>query len=134
MGGKLLIHQINSGILQRVNDKYIMDAISCQSFSLATIRRINYCRMYLRVERLSDIVTNDGLRIQSRYFHGTKRNPFTNKEWPHQNCPSSRSWKEWRAALLTTLDANYRLLVLLNKWINIDSTPRLWYNTTRKKV
>ena len=35
---------------------------------------------------------------------------------------------------LTTLDDNHRLLVPLKKWINIDSTPRLWYNATRKKV
>ena len=70
MGGKLLIQQLDSGILQRINDKYIMDAIVMRNFSLSSLRRINYCRIYLRVERISDIATNDGLRIQSRYFLG----------------------------------------------------------------
>ena len=63
MGGKLLLHQFSSGILQRVNDQFIMDAIPINKIFLPTIRRINYCRLYLRVRRLSDIVTNDGLRV-----------------------------------------------------------------------
>ena len=84
--------------------------------------------MYLRVERLSDIATNDGLRIQSRYFYGTKRNPYTNKSWPNQKCPSMQSWKEWREAMMTFLDANKRLLVPLHKWLKIDCSPKLWFN------
>ena len=111
-----------------------MDAIVMCNFSLSSLRRINYCRMYLQVERISDIATNDGLQIQSRYFYGTKRNPYTNKVWPNQKCPSMQSWKEWRKAMMTLLDANKRLLVPLQKWVKIDSSPKLWLNATRSTV
>ena len=108
-----------------------MDTISLDKFSLPTIRRINYCGMYLRVERLSDIVTNYGLSIKPHYFNGTKRNLFSNKTWPHQNNPPQSSWKEYRVTFFTILDANHCLIVPLKKWIHIDCIPRLWYSSSQ---
>ena len=43
-------------------------------------------------------------------------------------------WKEWRKAILTLLDANKRLLVPLQQWVQIDSSPKLWFNAARRTV
>jgi hypothetical protein len=39
-------------------------------FSLSVLRLINYCRLYLQVETLSDILTINGYRIPKDAWNG----------------------------------------------------------------
>ena len=80
--GKLLIPTIPSGTYLQANDVYLMDAWDAEGLSLATLQKLNYCRIYLKVNRLSDIVTNDGQHIQVGYLNGRKVNQASIHEWP----------------------------------------------------
>ena len=60
MTGKLLLTELPSGTYLRVNEKYFMDAWDEEDLPIATLQILNYCRIYLKVTRLSDIVINDG--------------------------------------------------------------------------
>ena len=92
MTGKLLIRGLTSGNFQRINDKYIMDIWDKKHVSISTLKKLNMCRLYLRVARLSDIVTNNGKHIQDAYFNGTKINQYVSHDWPLQEQPSKPMW------------------------------------------
>ena len=78
MSGKLLLTDIKSRVLQRNNDEFLMDMFIRQYMNTSTLCQLNYCGMYLQVKRLSDIATNDGKRLQPRYYYGLQQNPYTN--------------------------------------------------------
>ena len=82
MTGKLLLKDLTSGTIKLSNDQFLMDAWDRANVSIRDLQRLNYCRMYLRVSTLSDIVNNDGLRFQERYLNGTTKNVYTNQVWP----------------------------------------------------
>ena len=60
MTGKIVIDGLHSGSLNRIHDKYLMDEWDKEGLSITTIRQLNMCRLYPRVNKLSDIATNNG--------------------------------------------------------------------------
>ena len=62
-----------------------MDSWDAQQLFLKTLYSLNLCRLYLRVQQLYDIVTNDGLKIQECYLSVTKINKFTHNNWNQQS-------------------------------------------------
>ena len=58
----IIIDECMSPTLQRLHDFVIMDFIqeSGKFFTDAELRRLNYCRLFLRAETVSDLVTVDG--------------------------------------------------------------------------
>ena len=120
MKGKLLLHQMDDSILQRENDAFLMDGFATMKYHTNTMRKLNHCRLYLKVERLSDIATNDGKKLQGRYINGSMRNPYTNKQWPIQQKPDAKTWKLWKHALETTFLAGNTLAKPLQRWIHED--------------
>ena len=91
--------------LARENDCNIMKKIIGNSrFTKDDIKIINKCRLYLQVFNLSDITTEDGLRIRDSDWNGVRKPQNTNSNitWPHWNRPSSTMWKTWQAALSKT--------------------------------
>ena len=125
MTGKLLITQLHSGTYQRTNDKYLMDAWDEEGLPTALLQILNYCRIYLKVTRLSDIATNDGKHIQAVYLHGTQINRITTHDWPRQQKPSNKAWKLWHKHLKQTFYRGTKLKQPLGKWQSIHSE----YNT-----
>ena len=98
------------------------------------LKRLNYCRMYLRVSRLSDITTNDGYTIQPGYYNGTQINPYTTQHWPRQQRPSDKVWKLWQGALNVAVGNNRRLKHPLRSWTKVDCSPTYWYHLTHQTV
>ena len=86
----------------REGDDYIMDAI-CDSkrFSKTQLRKINACRLYLKVTLLSDITTPSSHTIEKHYYQGRKdlRTNWPTIQYPRQNCPNGIAWQQWRRAL-----------------------------------
>ena len=78
--------------LQRANDRYIMCDV--KSYSVTTQRYIQQCRLYLKVQMLSDITTAGGNRVERSYYAGGKTRESTLR-WPNQGKPNKRAWKEW---------------------------------------
>ncbi len=90
-------------------DRYIMQAILEQTnITGDELRMINYCRIYLQVELISDIATADGKFIRQDVWVGKRvleqgnTNTF---EWAKQPRPSEKIWQLWR----NTLQMAFRL-------------------------
>ena len=73
--------------------------------------------MYLRVSKLSDITTNNGLYIQEGYLDGTRINPYTTNEWPRQLLPSRQAWKVWNHHIKKTFYNGSTLRQPLGSWL-----------------
>ena len=70
--------------------------LGSSKLSIVSLYQLNLCRLYLRVSKLSDIVSNDGKHIQYAFLAGTRINTYTNLEWLRQSKPSEDVWKFWK--------------------------------------
>jgi hypothetical protein len=60
----------------------------------------NFCRLYLQVTTLSDIITANGKQIRHSIWHGQNfKHHNKNEHWPRQPLPSNGCWNSWRRAL-----------------------------------
>ena len=87
--------------LKRSNDKMIMTQILQINLSINDMKKLNCCRMYLRVTSLADICSSDGKTVMRRYkMVNESTAPSLRKhshlEWPFQRNPNDRTWKLWR--------------------------------------
>jgi hypothetical protein len=87
------------------DDSYLMEDI-CQVklWSAEEMRKFNYCRLYLGVELLSDIITADGKAIRKRLWSGVidvTHDHFV-KLYYAQTRPGETAWSLWRKMLKIT--------------------------------
>lgn len=88
--------------IQRVDDRYLMNmALECGRFSDPQICLINFCRLYLQVVTLSDIVLADGHVIDPAIQSGTLSLLSSSTRWLHvnQRRPDKPTWSVWKAFL-----------------------------------
>jgi exonuclease III len=117
---------------RRVADCHIMDAI-CTSdrFTAPQIRRINACRLFLKVTLLSDITSPTGKHLIPAYYDGDTTNHRINwptTQYPRQAKPDKTSWSFWRRGLnLAHLrDDKQTLRVPLGKWHPAETYHHKW--------
>ena len=108
--------------LQRVGDEFIMDAFRTRGDWTATqLIRLNACRLFLRVARLSDIASIDGKRIHVFTTKGQKDDNYSsNINWPRQGRPPQPWWNLWKLALKRIFSRDGNSLVLrtpLGGWL-----------------
>lgn len=83
---------------QREGDLFLMDVAIANGFKPAELRRVNYCRMYLNVLLLSDIVTPCGKFIDPAMYVGdfTATMSTSKDHRVYQKKPGAVAWKQWR--------------------------------------
>ena len=79
------------------------------------------CRLYLKVEYLSDVCNSAGTRIteEATDWHNPTTVSKSKKLWPKQGCPGKKQWAMFRKFLRTTYSANswsYHLATPLGTW------------------
>ena len=87
--------------LQRNHDFYIMDAIiKANQFTLAEIRRLNYCRLYLQALTASDLTETTGRTLDTSKLNGhpSRMSSMTIGEVIYQERPADAEWKLWKRA------------------------------------
>ena len=99
-----------------------MDAWDEEGLPTQTLTILNYCRLYLKVTRLSDIVTNDGNRFQDHFVSGSNINRKVTHDWPRQEKPCDKAWKLWKYHLEKTFCSGSRLRTPLGKWHTTSSS------------
>jgi hypothetical protein len=74
---------------------------TCTQLSRDELRKVNFCRMFLQVELLSDIMTADGKSIRRNIWNGIKDNCHENFAdlYVNQPKPGNTAWATWRRAL-----------------------------------
>jgi hypothetical protein len=82
----------------RQYDQIIMDMVLRLSLSAGQVKKINYCRLFLQVTRLSEITNLEGNHIDPTAWTGSTRLQ-SHHDWPRQGHPGSRTWALWRNAI-----------------------------------
>ena len=100
------------------------------------VKSINRCRIYLRVQNLSEIANGNGNSI-SYCARNHIRNPdqITKYEWPYQPYPRKHDWDVWDDALQHTWsDGNYNIIPTLGEWHTKRSFNTNWKISTSTKL
>ena len=97
-----------------------MDAImAANKFTQAEIRRLNYCRLYLRVLTAADLTDTTGNRLDTSKLHG---NPSLMSSVPtgdtiYQGRPGDAEWALWKKANRIWSHHDNTLIQPLGMWI-----------------
>ena len=83
------------------NDECIMEkAINDPSYygrNRYKLQTINKCRLYQECIFISDIMAENGLRIQKEYLDGSKKNKNKTILFPASRKPTTLEWNEWKS-------------------------------------
>ena len=118
---------------KRDNDKFIMEAFHNANYSKKELLKLNRCRMYLKVDTLSDITNGMGDRICRLTYNGQRTHNFKRTyDWPEQPKPDEKHWLLWRQALVKSFPrtTNDRLGILqhpLGPWIDNKKDDWRWF-------
>jgi ribonuclease HI len=116
--------------IQCENDEFLMDALRERGMCTATeLQRLNACRMWLQVARISDISSSDGKFLRIDCLTGIKTQPFRSQtKWPRQGRPPKQWWALWKRKVQRVLSSNGSSLTLrhsLGQWTE-DINVKEW--------
>jgi hypothetical protein len=107
------------------------------------LRHTNQCRLYLKVQRLSDLCNGAGTELLTNALSPTYHSHHvqSNLTWPRQGEPSPRAWAAWKRTLRRLFLADrfgaltsLALSIPLGPWtIDTSSADASWpytYDTT----
>ena len=106
IGLKLQLDNQSIPALQRKYDVHIMDVVlQSNLYKPAEIRRLNYCRMYLKAVTLSDITMVNGTTMDPAQWNGHQSiiGSHTAGQTIYQERPSDDTWNLWRRMCKTLL-------------------------------
>ena len=106
---------------QSLFDEFIMDALRDRGECTVTqLQRLNACRMFLQVTRLSDIATADGKFLRKKCLKGIQSSTYcSTMRWPRQGNPPKVWWNLWSKKLRQVFNrdgTNTQLRQPLGKW------------------
>jgi hypothetical protein len=92
---------------------------------------VQKCRLFLKVARISDVISVCGKYIRQELYEGTVagRKKNIRYSWPRQGQPSKRDWQVWRSTLISifgTLLPSMRIASPLGRWL-IPWTEWEWF-------
>ncbi len=105
---------------QRIHDSVIMDIIlESRRFTPREIRRLNYCRLYLKAITISDLATVNGDKLDLVKLQGHFLLIFSRTRGPfiYQERPSHQEWQLWERANRLWGDSDGNLRNPLGPWI-----------------
>ena len=93
---------------QCVSDEFIMDVLRNRGGCTPTeLQRLNACRMWLQVARVSDISSVDGKFLRHDCLVGVRSSSFRScQKWPRQGRPNKLWWALWKKKLQLVLSRN----------------------------
>jgi len=136
--GSIILPNEPRPLLLREHDQYIMD-VARQFLRGAQLKHVNAVRLYLQVERVSELATADGLRLPIALFRqgGPDRSNISSIStllWPYATKPTGRILGTWRK-LLRFLAPNKTSRLLsqpLGQWfsssMDAELSRREWRN------
>lgn len=114
------------------NDEFLMDAFRLRgnNYGPDMMTQLNACRMYLQVQRVSDITDARGTRIRKEILDGSDCDHFSStSRWPRQGRPTKSMWLNWKRAVKYTLSINGNAITLrtpLGKWFSNEIKTDEW--------
>jgi hypothetical protein len=114
------INDFHPPSLQRLHDCVIMDVVHEHGgFTDAEIRRINYCRLYLRAETISDLTEVSGKILDPSKLKGnwSLQSSRHHGNWIYQERPDDTTWALWRRVNKLWSRPNGELHQPLGDWV-----------------
>lgn len=92
----------------QLRDESIMERLACVTESKAAIRRLNQCRIFLKVVSVADIATAAGTEITAALFSDDSTLPYrscrrNSYDWPLQDRPPLKDWTFWKESIKSGL-------------------------------
>ena len=121
-------------------DRLLTDVFVDALVDQSTLLWLNWCRTFLRVTTVSDIVTANGLSITRSAWEGRRSpNHLENYNWPRTVRPSATHWITWRSILTETLlcpgsNSQRRLAQPLGPWHDSLDRWRWLYSESESLV
>ena len=125
--------------IQRQHDFHIMDGILESKLSTdVEIKRLNYCRLFLQANTISDITKPDGCTLDHSMLRGAPslQSGKTRGVTIHQARPSEKDWSLWRKANQLWSNDSGNLHQALGPWIVPIHNQRQTHHSysTRREV
>ena len=119
-------------VLSCEHDAFIMDQLRTSALCTAgQLQQLNACRLYLRVQRLSEITVADGTALRKEALRGIDSSTFSSTDgWPRQGRPPKKDWQYWSKmlrAVFSSTGNNHRLRTPLGKWYPDVINPNEWH-------
>ena len=114
------------------NDEFLMDVFRLRgdNYGPELMTQLNACRMYLQVQRVSDITDARGTTIRKEILEGAECDHFSStSRWPRQGRPPKSTWLKWKRAVKYTLSVNGNATTLrtpLGKWFPNEIDADEW--------
>ena len=122
-GLELISHSADIPVL-REGDKLFMENLVARNYRAPrALEQVNCCCLFLKLARLSDVVTCCGRYIRQDAWDG-QSNPRKSAalfEWPRQGNPNGRDWQRWQDMLVEIFGLqlqSLRVAVPLGQWQN----------------
>jgi len=112
----------------------------------AEMLSVNRCRIYLRAQNFSDIVTGDGLRIRTAFMEKSTHQIRSSYTWPFQPNPPLADWRQWKTAVSEIWNVNEQGILVaplgaiktrphsLQDWYYSKSTKKLYHNLSLSEL
>ena len=121
---------------RRENDRVIMDDMCRSGLNKTDIIQLNWVRLYLKAETISDFCNVRGTHFRTTALHRQRAQATTHspKLWPVQKLPGERQFAKWRRYLrlrYCTKRRSNQLTTPMGKWHpnHHDSQWPAYYNT-----
>jgi hypothetical protein len=125
--------------LLRDGDRLLMDIFMDASVDQLSLKWLNWCREYLHVVTLSDLVTADGTQLTLDAWNGVRSHHRRDRyNWPRTSRPPNKWWTIWREWLSHTIlnhnSHHRRLITPLGLWFEPDEHWKWKYSPEEKKL
>lgn len=110
-------------------DQGIMDAAIMQGLSPTQLKHINACRLYLRVQYISELTTDTKfLPVEVQENTMALKDTRTKLEWPIQQQPGKKAWKWWQQMLRKMCEEDGKTLrkAIKNRWPEEEQQHQQW--------
>lgn len=127
--------QIDEGLdhlkTRRENDKFLMESFARYGIKGKVLIKLNWCRIFLKVTTLSDIVNGAGTYIMTKAREGKFDDTWPHYyEYPKQGTIPPAVWTHWQHTLRTVFcdgRNSFKLVTPLGQWINGQCDQWLWF-------
>ena len=127
-------YQITTPKKLRHNDRFIMDVFMESQYANndEITRKVNWCRMWLKALRLSDITDVSGRYFPSeiRECSEQRKDWISPYNWPHQQHPTEKAIETWKQFLFDISGFSHNLQRPLGQWIEKSQEAQWFTNGT----
>ena len=123
--------------LRTTNDRLLllMEVLIEAEVDQELLKWMNWCRLYLGVVTISDMVTADGRSIRQSILDGVRDGQvYTDYQWPRLVAPTSFRWKMWREQLSAILLEGNTLREPLGVWTDDIESWRWVYSPSVNRL